>query len=142
MRQFWEKYHIKIIASILAGVLMIGVMAVIALFSGAVMSIFGLQYRSVGSMVLFFILASLISLPFNLIADSIPKALLHLGKIPRHTAIPLYLLLDSLATAFGLRLVDYFMESVSATDFAVVVVSLLLALISIQDIDKKPKGVE
>ncbi len=142
MKKIWNQYHIKIIAAVLAGVLFAGVMCVIALLSGAVMSVFGFQCRSVGSAILFFIIAAIVSYPISLVADSIPKVLLHQGKIPKSTAVPLYLLLDTLATAFGLKLVDYFMNTVSATNFAIMVVSLLLALVSVRDIDKKPKGME
>lgn len=142
MKNFWEKHHEKIITLALFGVLFVGVMSVIALLGGAVMRVFGFQYRSAGSVILFFAIATVISYPINLFAETLPKVLLHHGKIPKSTAIPLYLLLDTIATALGLKLVDYFMESVSATDFAIMVVSLLLALAGVRDIDEKPKGVE
>ncbi len=142
MKAFWDKHHEKLIALVLFGVLFVGVMSMIALVGGAVMSVFGFQYQSVGSLIFFFVIATIVSYPISLIADTLPKVLLHLGKISRGTAVPLYLLLDTIATAFGLSLVDYFMKSVSATDFSIVVVSMLLALISVRYIDDKPKGIE
>ena len=36
--------------------------------------------------------------------------------------------LDTIATSFGLKIVDYFMSSVSATTISIVVISFLLAL--------------
>lgn len=141
LKKFWCQYHIKIIAAVLAGVLFIGIMSVIALFCGAIMSIFGFRCRSVGSAILFFIMGTVVSYPLSRIAGTLPRTLLYFGKISKGTAVPLYLLLDTVATMFGLKTVDYFMESVSATDFAIVVVSLLLALPGIRDIDEKPRGV-
>ena len=142
MKRFWKQYRIKIIAAIVAGILFAGVMVIIALLSGAVMSIFGFRCRSVGSAIQFFIMGALVSYPLNKVVGTLPKRLLHLEKISKGTAIPLYLLLDMLATAFGLKVMDYFMESVSAADFAIVVVSLLLALPGIRGIDKKPDVAE
>jgi hypothetical protein len=34
------------------------------------------------------------------------------------------------------------MESVSATDLSIIVVSLLLSLLGMEDIEQKPKGIE
>ncbi len=106
------------------------------------MGVFGFRYQSVGSLILFFIIAAVVSYPVSLIAESLPKMLLYFGKISRGTAVPLYLLLDTIATAVGLMIVDYFMKSVAATDFSIVVISLLLAFIGVKDIDKKPRGIK
>lgn len=119
-----------------------GVVSVIALFGGAIMRIFGFEYQSVGSIILFFIIATIVSWPVSLIAGTLPKVLLSFGRLSKQAAILLYIILDTAATYFGLNIVDYFMETVSATDLSVTIVSFLLALPGIKDIDKKPKGVK
>lgn len=119
-----------------------GVVSVIALFGGAIMRIFGFEYQSVGSIILFFIIATIVSWPVSLIAGTLPKVLLSFGRLSKQAAILLYIILDTAATSFGLNIVDYFMETVSATDLSVTIVSFLLALPGIKDIDKKPKGVK
>ena len=53
-----------------------------------------------------------------------------------------YIILDTFATFYGLRAVDYFMQSVSATDISIIVVSLILALFGISDIDRRTKGID
>lgn len=77
------------------------------------MRLFGFYYTSVGSIILFFIIATIISYPFSLLADVLPKALLMLEKIDKQSAVIMYLLLDTFATFMGLRIVDYFMQSIS-----------------------------
>ena len=68
------------------------------------------------------------SFPLNLIAGALPKALYELERISKLDALILYLTLDTIATSFGLKIVDYYMSSVSATTLSIVVISFLLAL--------------
>ena len=107
MREFFEKHKEKIITLLLCGVLLIIVLSVLALISGAIMKVFGFEYRSIGSIILFFIIATIISYPLGLIAGALPKALLSLDKVSMPTAITLYLILDTFATFWGLRITDY-----------------------------------
>jgi len=92
------------------------------------MKLFGFQYESIGSIILFFIIATTISFPLNLIAGALPKALYELERISKRYALILYLTLDTIATSFGLKIVDFYMSSVSATTISIVVISFLLAL--------------
>lgn len=79
----------------MCGVLLISILSILALLSGAVMKVFGFEYRSIGSIVLFFIIAAILSYPIGLIASAFPKALLSVNKVSRQTAILLYLFLDT-----------------------------------------------
>ena len=97
------------------------------------MKIFGFQYESVGSIILFFIIATIMSFPLNLIASAFSKALLKLGKINWRTAFILYLVLDTVATSFGLKVVDYYMPTVSATNISIIIISLLFAFMGKDD---------
>lgn len=106
------------------------------------MKIFGFEYESIGSIILFFVIATIISYPFSLIAEVLPKVVLSFGKLPKQMVILFYIILDTFATFYGLRVVDYFMQSVSATDISIIIVSLILALFGINDVDKKTKGTD
>lgn len=75
----------KIVTFLIGGVLVVGVLSIIALICGAVMRLFGFYYTSVGSVVLFFIIATIISYPLNLLASALPKALLALEKINKQS---------------------------------------------------------
>ena len=125
----------KIVTFLIGGVLVVGVLSIIALICGAVMRLFGFYYTSVGSVVLFFIIATIISYPLNLLASALPKALLALEKINKQSAVIMYLLLDTVATFRGLNIVDYFMQSISATTISIIIVSFVLALFGMSEVN-------
>ncbi len=138
MKKFWIDNKDKIITFIICGTIFIGMLSIIALVSGTVMKLFGFQYESIGSIILFFIIATIMSFPLNLIAGALPKALYELERISKQYALILYLILDTIATSFGLKIVDYYMSSVSTTTISIVVISFLLALPGRDDFkDKK-----
>lgn len=127
----------KIITFIFGALLIIIVLAIIAIFSGAIMRLLGFEYESVGGFILYFIIASVVSYPINLIAGALPKALLNLDRITREIAVCMYVLLDAIATFYGFYIVDYFMPSVSANTISLIVLALVFALFGISDIKKK-----
>ena len=108
---------------IMCSTIFLVVLSIIALISGSIMKIFGFQYKSIGNIVLFFIIATIMSFPLNLIASAFPKALLKLGKINRQTAFIIYLILDTIATSFGLLVVDYYMSTLSATNISIIIIT-------------------
>ena len=132
-----NKEREKIITFILGALLVIVVLAIIAIFSGAIMRLLGFEYESVGGFILYFIIASVVSYPINLIAGALPKALLNLDRITREIAVCMYVLLDTIATFYGFYIVDYFMPSVSANTISLTVLALVFALFGISDIKKK-----
>ena len=132
-----NKEREKIITFILGALLIIVVLAIIAIFSGAIMRLLGFEYESVGGFILYFIIASVVSYPINLIAGALPKALLNLDRITREIAVCMYVLLDTIATFYGFYIVDYFMPSVSANTISLTVLALGFALFGISDIKKK-----
>ena len=132
-----NKKREKIITFILGALLIIVVLAIIAIFSGAIMRLLGFEYESIGGFILYFIIASVVSYPINLIAGALPKALLNLDRITREIAVCMYVLLDTIATFYGFYIVDYFMPSVSANTISLIVLALVFALFGISDIKKK-----
>ena len=132
-----NKKREKIITFIFGALLIIIVLAIIAIFSGAIMRLLGFEYESVGGFILYFIIASVVSYPINLIAGALPKALLNLDRITRKIAVCMYVLLDTIATFYGFYIVDYFMPSVSANTISLIVLALVFALFGISDIKKK-----
>ena len=117
----------------ICGMIFLLILSIIALIGGSIMKIFGFQYESVGSIILFFIITTIMSFPLNLIASAFPKALLKLGKINWRIAFILYLVLDTVATSFGLKVVDYYMPTVSATNISIIIISLLFAFMGKDD---------
>ena len=130
----------KIIKDILGwGIIIIVILiivSVIAIFAGAIMHFFGFRYDSVWDIILFFLISTIISLPINFIAEGLPKALLKLKKVNLYCARIIFVLLDTIATAIGMTIVDYCMTNVSATDSSILVIAFILAILSIKDIKK------
>ena len=130
----------KIIKDILGwGIIIIVILiivSVIAIFAGAIMHFFGFRYDSVWDIIIFFLLSTIISLPINFIAEGLPKALLKLKKVNLYCARIIFVLLDTIATAIGMTIVDYCMPNVSATDSSILVIAFILAILSIKDIKK------
>ena len=127
----------KIITFTLGAVLIVVALSIISIFSGAIMRLLGFRYESVGGFILYFIIASVVSYPMNLIAGALPKALLNLDRITREIAVCMYVLLDTITTYCGFYIVDYFMPSVSANTISLVVLALVFALFGITDIKRK-----
>lgn len=87
--------------------------------------------------VLFFVISGVISFPAGVIAKALPEVLWELEKITLRSAKILFFILDVFSTAIGMAIVDYFMESVSATDLALLIVAVVFALPDINEIGKK-----
>lgn len=121
---------------LIAGII-VAIVAVIAYFGGAIMSVFGFEYVSPGSIVLFFLITAIAGFPAETIAKAFPRALLSLEKITARGAKILFVILDTAATAVTMAVVDYFMDSVSASDVSILVIGLILALLSREDFEEK-----
>ncbi len=133
---FFKNNKEKLITFIVCGTIFVAVLSVIALLSGVIMRLFGFRYQSIWSIILFFIIATVVSYPINLIAGGLPKALYKLKRISKNIAIILYLALDTIATCFGLMIVDYCMSTIFASDLSKLVISFILALPGIEDFKK------
>lgn len=77
----------KITPLILFAILFVALVSVIAIFGGAIMKLFGFEYRTVWSIVLYFIIVSIVSFPFDFLVAAIPRVLLAYRKITKQVAI-------------------------------------------------------
>lgn len=127
----------KIIVFIIGAVLIIGVLSVLAVFSSVIMRLLGFEYKTVGSFILYFSIASFVSYPMNLIAGALPKALLNLDKLSKKMTVCLYMILDTMATFWGFHIVDYFMPTVSTSGISLIVISVIFTLFGVSDIAEK-----
>ena len=116
-----------------------GIVALMSIFGGAIMNLFGFTYDSVGSVILFFIVSGIIAYPADLITSTLPAVLAEMGKIQRRTAIVVRIVLDTLCNCIIMAVVDYFMDSVAASDPALFMVSLVFAVADVwlDERDKK-----
>lgn len=142
MKKIFEKYFADSIARILAITFIVGIIAGVFLlvfsFCGVIMRFFGFEYHSVGSIFLFFVVVSILSFPIDLITETLPKVLLvEFQKINLWQARVLYIILNTLCSMICYSLVDYFMDSVHASDMAIFMVSFIISLIEAKNITEK-----
>ena len=114
-------------------IVLIAVISVIAILGGGIMRLFGFEYTSVKSIIIFFTIVTIVGFPIETLALSFPKALLSLDKITIKLAKILFVILDTLSTMLTMSLIDYFMGSVSASDISIFVISFIIALLSMKD---------
>ena len=102
MKHFWQEQGEKIRTILICSAIFLVMLSAIALLSSAVMRLFGFTYRSVGSIILFFLIATALSFPLCLVAGALPKALYEVGMLTsRKVALLLYLVLDTLASLWA-----------------------------------------
>ena len=117
-------------------IVLIAVISVIAILGGGIMRLFGFEYTSVNSIIIFFTIVTIVGFPIETLALSFPKALLSLDKITIKLAKILFVILDTLSTMLTMSLIDYFMGSVSASDISIFVISFIIALLSMKDLNE------
>lgn len=143
MKKKFSQLIASAVAYFIIAAIILGVIAVIALLSGSVMRIFGFEYESVGDIILFFIITMIVGFPLELLAEGLPRALVSLGRAGKNDATIFYVILDTLCTAASMAIADQFMDSVTARDLSILVISLLFSLTSIKDFrEKLEKDVE
>ncbi|VYU33561.1 hypothetical protein [Clostridium tertium] len=111
--------------------LLITIISILAILGGGIMRLFGFRYNSVGSVILYFTIVAVVGFPLEIIIKAVPKALNLLLKIDRKIERVLFILMDTLGTGITMAIVDYFMESVSASDLSILVISFIIAILSL-----------
>lgn len=120
---------------IVAIILMI-IISVLSIFGGRIMLLFGFEYNSIGSIILFFSIVALIGFPIEAVALALPKALLSLDKITMELAKVLFVILDTISTMITMYVVDHFMNSVSSSGIAIFVIAFMMAVTSMKDLEE------
>lgn len=133
MKEKIKKLAVSVLGySIIAGIILI-IIAAIAIISGSIMRIFGFEYKSVGSIILFFVVVMVVGFPLDILSSAFPRALVSSGWSTENQGIVFFVILDTLFTAVSMALADYFMDSVSVSDLAILIISFLFAVTSIKD---------
>ena len=122
--------------SVVAGIIL-AVIAVIAVVSGSIMRLFGFEYESVWSIVLFFIIVMIVGFPLDVLSSALPRAFVSAGRSTEEQAVVFYVILDTLMSAVSMAAADYFMDGVSASDLSILVISFLFSLTSVKDFREK-----
>lgn len=116
-------------------IVLIAIISVFAILGGSVMRFFGFKYNSVGSVILYFTIVAVVGFPLEIIIKALPKVSKLLLKIDRNIEKALFILMDTLGTGIIMAIVDYFMESVSASDLSILVISFIMSILSLEKDD-------
>ncbi|GAA0682573.1 YrvL family regulatory protein [Clostridium cadaveris] len=131
MKEKFKKIIEPIFGFGLAAIIITAIISVIAIFGGAIMKLFGFKYNSIGSIILYFIVVTIVGFPVDIILRVFSKVLISIGQLNKNTGKILFVVLDTMGTCIVMAIVDYFMKSVSATDLAILVISFIIAIFSI-----------
>lgn len=127
-KNFMEVFG-SVLVFLIAILLFIGALAVMCVFGGEIMRVFGFRYSSVRSVMCFFVFGAIVSWPISLAAEAIPKVLCYDKKVlHKWQAVIVYVALATFATSVGLFIVDSYTTNVVANGPSIIVVSLLFAL--------------
>ena len=133
-----KEYLGKAVAFLVIVGIIVAIVSLVALFGGALMKLFGFTYHSVGSVILFFIISGILAFPIELFVKAIPKVLFsHFRKITAFEAKVLFVVLDTMLSMLTMSLVDYFMKSVDATFVSLIIISLVMALLCMNDVTEE-----
>lgn len=94
-----------------------------------VLHLLGLQYKSVGALLLFFVLYLFLEIPLSLITDALPKALKSVGIIKSSKGW-LPLILDTVLPLILILLLDALIRGITITWQGAIIFSLITGLIS------------
>ena len=114
-------------------IIIIAVLAVItllALFGGVYMHLFGFQYETVASLVLFFIIVSIISVPLESFSLFITNILIQIG-IAKEAYGVFYIVLDVSTCFITMNVVDCFMPSIVSTKLSILIFALTMSFITV-----------
>ncbi len=133
-----KKIFENIVGSIFVILFLLLLLTIISVFYGSIMKVFGLQYDSFGSVVLFIIITEIVSLPGDLIfSNGLSLSLLHSDMIGKLGAKVIYALCSTSINIFSMLIVDYFMDSVTVSPVSVLIISVIAALLGTITIGNK-----
>lgn len=101
----------------------------LSMISGSIMNIFGFEYDSIFNVVVFFVLVEIIGAPASIFADSFCGVLLELELIGKFGARFANALLSTSVSIFAILIIDYFMDSITASPVATLVISIFWSII-------------
>ncbi|WP_353048990.1 YrvL family regulatory protein [Exiguobacterium sp. s36] len=102
-----------------------------------ILKILGLQYESLWSLLLFFLVYGLSEIPINLFLSALLKALTTLNVIQSHTGM-LALFLHIMSTFIIVNIIDRLMTSVSISQLGISLFSLVTGLVGWLSIQQDP----
>lgn len=103
-----------------------------AVLGGSLMKLLGMQYDSIWSIFLFFVVYFIVDFPVDLLVELVPRLLFGMGILQgRRAEMWLYILLDVPVNCGVMMLIDFLMASISLPFTAVLGFSVALCLLNL-----------
>ena len=115
-------------------ILLIVFIYIISILGSGVLGVFGFEYNSVKSIIIFFTIVAILGFPLEILVLYFSKMLLSFDKITIKLAKVIFIILDTSSTMIMMSLVDQFMMSVSASAISILIISLIISFLSIKDL--------
>lgn len=133
----------KIKTTIICSLIIIPILLLITFFEFIILNLFGLQYQSIGALVVFFLIYLILEIPISLITNAIPPVLKELGMVPSSKGL-LPFMLDSGLALTSVKLLDTFMESISITWLGAMLFAIVTGLVGmlVREKDEEPPMVD
>lgn len=128
----------RIVILVSCAVLAAGMMAVAASLGmpgDTVMRWFGASCEALSSMVLYVLFCGILGFPIQILVKALPRALLMLHRISLGWAKVLLLVLDTVALFLLLLLVDLLMDTVLMGYVVLLLVAVVMAILSMDDLE-------
>ena len=128
----------RIAILIACAVLAAGMMAVAASLdmpSETIMRWFCASYESLSTMILYVIFCGALGFPVQILVKALPRALLMLHRISMRRAKVLLVVLDTAALFLTMLLVDWLMSTVLVGYVILLLVALVMAVLSMDDLE-------
>lgn len=132
------KIKIRVVILIACAVIAAGMMAVAASLDmpgETVMRWFGASYESLSSMVLYVLFSAALGFPVQILVKAFPRALLMLHRISMKRAKVLLVILDTAALFLIMLLVDALMSTVAVGYVVILLIALVMAVLSMDDLE-------
>ncbi|MFV0314309.1 MAG: YrvL family regulatory protein [Anaerotignum sp.] len=125
-----KKYLTPFLGYLFIAVLIFVVISFIAIFGGIYMHLFGFEYKTVGWLILFFILVSIISIPLEALSILLTQIMIRIGVAKKNYGL-VYIFFDVCSCFVAMQIVDHFMVTIVATDLSTLLFAITLSLITV-----------
>lgn len=113
----------------------VAMISALPISGGTVMEWFGLEYASFAAMIVYFLIVGLAGFPLQILVKAFPRALLMMGRITMKPAKLVLLVLNTAAIFLMMTLIDRMMGAVSVGAVTVFIISLVMAVLSLDDLE-------
>ncbi|OON95608.1 MAG: hypothetical protein ATN36_07970 [Epulopiscium sp. Nele67-Bin005] len=117
-------------------VFVVGFYLFTVLAGATIMTWFGFEYKSIQSVIIFFVVADIISIPIELLIKIVAQSLLSKGAT-MNMVKAFYVIACTINLGGCMALMDYYMRDIVAPDLAILVIGIISSFLDVNDLDQQ-----